>query len=236
MLKELVAGKAVVYQKFPDYWNKGEPKLDLIEFRVIRNATSLVSALQSGQLDYAANLDPINLPVLQRNSNLRVAVEPTIAFSIINLNSGAPPLNDARVRRAIAMSIDRQALANAAFGAPPRRCRPTSRAAELLAKHARAREGLHLQARGSEEAARRSRLSGRHHIQPVRTASAGTPLPAPKLVDIMREQMKPVGIKVESQQVASGAACVECSTRRRCRPSWQHGPVGRTRRSPTHRC
>ena len=64
MLKELAAGKAVIYQKFPDYWNKGEPKLDFIEFRVIRNATSLVSALQSGQLDYAANLDPINLPVL----------------------------------------------------------------------------------------------------------------------------------------------------------------------------
>ncbi len=69
---------------------------------MIRNATSLVSALQSGQLDYAANIDPINMPVLQRNSNLRVIVEPTIAFGIINLNSSTPPLNDVRVRRAVA--------------------------------------------------------------------------------------------------------------------------------------
>ena len=210
MLKELAAGKAVIYQKFPDYWNKGEPKLDFIEFRVIRNATSLVSALQSGQLDYAANLDPINLPVLQRNSNLRVAVEPTIAFSIINLNSGTPPLNDPRVRRAIAMSIDRQALANAAFGAAakalpanlpvPPNYWPSTPALEKVFTYQPDQAKKLLAEAGYPDGITFSLCA---------PASAGTPLPAPKLVDIMREQMKPVGIKVESQQVASGAACVE---------------------------
>jgi len=210
MVKELIAGKAVIYQKFPDYWNKGEPKLDAIEFRVIRNATSLVSALQSGQLDYAANLDPINLPVLRRNSNLRVEVEPTIAFGIINLNSGMPPLNDPRVRRAIALSIDRQALANAAFGAAvkalpanlpvPPNYWPNTPALENVFTY-RPEEAKKLLAEAGYPDGITFSLCA--------PASAGTPLPAPKLVDIMREQMKPVGIKVESQQVASGAACVE---------------------------
>lgn len=210
MLKELAAGKSVVYQKFPDYWNKDEPKLDFIEFRVIRNATSLVSALQSGQLDYAANLDPINLPVLQRNSNLRVAIEPTIAFGIINLNSSMPPLNDPRVRRAISMSIDRQALANAAFGAAvkalpanlpvPPHYWPSTPALERVFTY-RPEEAKKLLAEAGYPDGITFSLCA--------PASAGTPLPSPKLVDIMREQMKPVGIKVESQQVASGAACVE---------------------------
>jgi ABC-type transport system substrate-binding protein len=210
MFKEMAAGKSVIYQKFPDYWNKGEPKLDAIEFRVIRNATSLVSALQSGQLDYAANIDPINMPVLQRNSNLRVGVEPTIAFGIINLNSGMPPLNDVRVRRAIAMAIDRQALANAAFGAAlkavpanlpaPPNYWPSTPALERHFTY-RPEEAKKLLAEAGYPDGITFSLCA--------PASAGTPLPAPKLVDIMREQMKPAGIKVESQQVASNAACVD---------------------------
>jgi peptide/nickel transport system substrate-binding protein len=210
MFKEMAAGKSVVYEKFPDYWNKGEPKLGAIEFRVIRNATSLVSALQSGQLDYAANIDPINLPVLQRNSNLRVGVEPTIAFGIINLNSGMPPLNDVRVRRAIAMAIDRQALANAAFGAAlkavpanlpsPPNYWPSTPALERHFTY-RPEEAKKLLAEAGYPDGITFSLCA--------PASAGTPLPAPKLVDIMREQMKLAGIKVESQQVASNAACVD---------------------------
>ncbi len=210
MLKELAAGKSVIYEKFPDYWNKGESKLDAIEFRVIRNATSLVSALQSGQLDYAANIDPINMPVLQRNSNLRVVVEPTIAFGIINLNSSTPPLNDVRVRRAIALAIDRQALANAAFGAAvkavpanlpaPPNYWPSTPALERHFTY-RPEEAKKLLAEAGYPDGITFSLCA--------PASAGTPLPAPKLVDIMREQMKPAGIKVESQQVASNAACVD---------------------------
>jgi ABC-type transport system substrate-binding protein len=210
MFKELAPGKSVTFVKFPDYWKQGAPQLDAIEFRVIRNATSLVSALQSGQLDYAANLDPINVPVLKRNAKLRVGVEPSIAYGIINLNSGSPPLNDVRVRRAVAMSIDRQALANAAFGAgvkavpailpvPPHYW-PSTPALESYFTY-KPEEAKKLLADAGYPDGITFALCA--------PASAGTPLPGPKLIDIMREQMKPAGIKVEGTQVASNAACVE---------------------------
>ena len=169
MLKELAAGKSVIFEKFPDYWNKGEPKLDAIEFRVIRNATSLVSALQSGQLDYAANIDPINMPVLQRNSNLRVGVEPTIAFGIINLNSGTPPLNDVRVRRAIAIG-DRSA--------GTRKCRVWRRrqgaagepavATELLAEHAALEKQFTYRPEEAKKLLAEAGYPDEHHFQSVR--------------------------------------------------------------------
>jgi ABC-type transport system substrate-binding protein len=72
MLKVLEPGKTVQYVRYPGYWDKDAAKLNTIEFRVIRNPTSIITALQSGQLDYVASVDPVNLPVLKKNSRLRV--------------------------------------------------------------------------------------------------------------------------------------------------------------------
>ena len=107
------------------------------------------------------------------------------------------------------MSIDRQALANAAFGAAakalpanlpvPPNYWPSTPALEKVFTY-QPDQAKKLLAEAPPDGITFSLCA---------PASAGTPLPAPKLVDIMREQMKPVGIKVELQQVASRAACVE---------------------------
>ena len=215
MLKEWAPGKSLTVVKFPGYWKQGEPKLDAIEFRIIRNATSIVSALQSGQLDYVSSIDPVNLPVLQRNKNVRIAVEPTIAFGIVNLNSGMEPLNDVRVRKAIALSIDRQQLANAAFGGgvsgipavlpvPPSYWPSSPQFANAFTYQ-------------PDEAKKLLAEAGHPNgitLKMCAPANSGTPLPHAKLVDIMREQMKAAGITVESTSVASNAACNDLYTKK----------------------
>ena len=208
MLKSLEPGKAVQLVRYPGYWKGDEPRLAGIEFRIIRNATSLVTALQSGQLDYVAALDPVNLPVLQRNARLRVAVEPSIAFGIINMRTGQKPLDDKRVRRAVALSIDRQVLANAAFGggvkggpavmpAPPQYW-PASKALE---------NALTYQPDEAKRLLAEAGYPDGIDFEVCVVGTLGSPLPTAKLADIMREEMRPAGIRLKTTQVASNPAC-----------------------------
>lgn len=115
-LVEWLPGDRIVVEKFDDYWQVGLPGLSGIDFLTITNATARVSALVSGQVDFVQRIDPINLPVVERNPNLRFRVDPTVAFSSINLNTNLEPLNSNLVRQALSYAIDREAIARLSYG------------------------------------------------------------------------------------------------------------------------
>src|SRR6185312_13743665 len=87
MLTDWESGRIISMRKFPDYWDKGNPKLAGIDFHIITNTTSIVAALQNGQIDYAAGIDSVNFPVLKKNPKLETKIEPTVAWGMRNLNT-----------------------------------------------------------------------------------------------------------------------------------------------------
>ena len=115
MIKKWTAGQTMELEKFPGYWNKDRIQLNGIRFRFIANPTSLVSAALTGQVDYAFALDPKNFSVLKASPRIRVESEPTLAYYEIALYLG-PPLDNLKVRQALAMSLDRQVLRDAIIG------------------------------------------------------------------------------------------------------------------------
>jgi peptide/nickel transport system substrate-binding protein len=111
-------GDRLVYERNPAYW-RGAPKLARIDVRVVPDPGTNFTLLRSGGLDW--NL----LSPAQRES---LGVQPPVAFRTvplaliagIALNTAHPPLDDVRVRRAIAASIDRAAIsAKLTFGRYP---------------------------------------------------------------------------------------------------------------------
>lgn len=116
VFKNWISGQAVVLEKNKDYWNSQAVKLSGIQFRFIPNATSLASAILSGQIDFAYQIDPKNLDVIHKNPRLRVSKEPTTRYYQISWNTSFPPLNNVKVRQAISMSVDRKVLADAILG------------------------------------------------------------------------------------------------------------------------
>jgi peptide/nickel transport system substrate-binding protein len=99
----------------PDYW--GDPvKLAGVEFRIIPDETSIVSALQSGNVQLAQLDDPL---VAQSAEGGDVTVTPTpqLSYHVLQLNARHAPLDDLDVRLAIQCAIDRQqVLDTAALG------------------------------------------------------------------------------------------------------------------------
>jgi peptide/nickel transport system substrate-binding protein len=110
-LKESKPGELVEYVKNPDYFVKGRPYLDGIKFVVIRDRSTQIAALQSGQLDVAGSgWNKTNAENARAGAPKLVVVE---ADSNVNdnvlVNFKRAPFTDARVRRAINLALDRKA-------------------------------------------------------------------------------------------------------------------------------
>lgn len=115
-MSQWTPGASIDLERFKNYWNPDRIRLDGMSYRFITNPTSLVAALLSGQVDYAFNVDPRNIAPLQANTRLRVANDPTLWVYLLMYNPGMKPLDDPRVRQAVSMSVDRQALSDAVLG------------------------------------------------------------------------------------------------------------------------
>lgn len=213
-------GSAVFVERFADYWDKDKQTVDLIEFRVIKNPASAVSAMMTGQIDYLPSIDPINMPALSRNPAIRVAQEPTIGYGVVQFNAALAPVDKAEVRRAISMSIDREEIAAAVYGGnvqtkgavlpvPPSYW-PSTPGLDTLAYNPDGAKKL------LAEAGYPNGISFKMCLN----ANAGMPQPAVKVADIMREQMKPAGITLETEEVAANSACVETFVRQKKLPAF----------------
>ena len=93
-----------------------------VTFRFVPDPSAQVAALRAGDIDAVANLQaPEAVIAFQSDPNFEVWVGSTEGETILAMNNARPPLNDVRVRRAIAHAIDRQTVIGGAmfgFGTP----------------------------------------------------------------------------------------------------------------------
>jgi peptide/nickel transport system substrate-binding protein len=115
-LSEWKPGDRIILKKNAEYFRKGQPYLDGVEFRFISDATALTTNLRGGQIDVARDLQTQLLPLLERQQGLNISIKNAFTFDWLALNAAKPPFNDPRVRQAVNMAIDRNALAQAVYG------------------------------------------------------------------------------------------------------------------------
>ena len=96
----------------PNYWG-AKPPLDGINFRVIPDENSVVSAIQSGNVQFGVLSDPLAAKQAQ-SGGLSIDRTPQLSYHAFQLNGSRTVLKDARVRLAIACAIDRQQVLDTA--------------------------------------------------------------------------------------------------------------------------
>jgi ABC-type transport system substrate-binding protein len=117
-----VENEVWVMEKNPNYWNKGLPYLDGIEFyHALPFSTELGSAILSGRVDYIRITDPVTARKAKATPGLS-----TTAFnqSVIQgtwVNGKRKPFDDPRVRRALHLAFDRPALIDVVKDVTPMR-------------------------------------------------------------------------------------------------------------------
>ena len=112
----------VVMVRNPDYFKPGLPYLDRLVFRVIPDSNAQTVALLAGEADYLPLVNPGDVDRLRARGDLTLA---QTAFgtgggnciTTLGFNLERKPLQDLRVRQAIAFAIDRdQILRDVQFG------------------------------------------------------------------------------------------------------------------------
>ncbi len=115
MFKEQIKGQRLVLVKNPNYYDKSVPLLDELHFIPLKDQTARTNALRAGQVDYIEPVPPKDVNALKRDRRINVTGGPNISFVNISLNVSKKPLDDVRVRQAMAYAIDRKEMVEKGF-------------------------------------------------------------------------------------------------------------------------
>ncbi len=101
-----------------DYWDKDNlPYYKYIEYSFIADQTARATALESGDVQIAFNLSINQVEELQSYENIDVNVyEQNVTLPIWMTLKNNPSLQDENVRKAILLALDKELLAQAAYG------------------------------------------------------------------------------------------------------------------------
>jgi len=110
-----VQGDKIEIARNPNYW--GEPaKLETATFKFISDPTAAFAAVMAEDVDAFAGFPaPENLPQFAADPRFQVIVGSTEGETILSTNNKMPPLDNVKVRQAIAHAIDRQAIIDGAM-------------------------------------------------------------------------------------------------------------------------
>jgi ABC-type transport system substrate-binding protein len=117
ILKEHNRKVRVVLTRNPDYFDKGRPYVDEYIILSTPDAATRTAAFRTGQADFIWVASPSEVEVLRKTNPNLVAqsYHNTLTPFGVAMAQDKPPFNDVRVRRAIAMAIDRQKQVDTVF-------------------------------------------------------------------------------------------------------------------------
>ena len=111
-LKSWQRGVAVTLEAVPNYW-RGTPPFRSVVFRAVPDVPTRVADLRAGRADLVRGLSPDDTEALKTERSVKLLSIPTERVAYLFINTLDGPTKDVRVRRAIAMAIDRGALISA---------------------------------------------------------------------------------------------------------------------------
>ncbi len=107
-----VGSDGVVVERSETYWDRANVNLERVRFVPKETAESALNAYKAGEVDAVTNaeFEPVALKLLSPYDDFRQTTHS--AVNLYEVNTASVPFNDRRVREALAISIDREKLAD----------------------------------------------------------------------------------------------------------------------------
>ena len=110
-LKSWRTNQILEVEKNPDYWDAEEVKLNGIRFFPVESVDTERRMFEAGQLHITGSVPMHEIPIYRKESPHLIRTDPYLGTYYYRINlTREGPLQDARVRRALALSIDRASL------------------------------------------------------------------------------------------------------------------------------
>ncbi|WFU22767.1 ABC transporter substrate-binding protein [Bradyrhizobium sp. CB1717] len=117
---ERVQQDRMVFEKFADYWNKDNVHIDRVVFQPIIDSTVRLANLKSGALDLIERVLATDIKDVRADPKLVLSTAPELGYQGLTINIGndkakGPLSQSAKVRQALSLSIDREAINQVVF-------------------------------------------------------------------------------------------------------------------------
>ena len=110
---EFKSNDSMTLVKNPDYWRKGKPYLDRIEFKIIPSRATRMLSFVAKDFDMTFSSD-VTIPLLKdmkaQAPDAVCDLHPQYVSRNLIVNEKAPPFDNPKIRKAMALAIDRQAF------------------------------------------------------------------------------------------------------------------------------
>lgn len=108
-LERWTPGREFVLSRNPHYWGDA-PGFERVEFRVVPGDTERMALVESGAADIADNVPLEAIERLERRADLKLVIGSGHRVLFLAMRVDRPPFDDPRVREAVDLSVDREAL------------------------------------------------------------------------------------------------------------------------------
>ncbi len=120
-LTRRIAQDRIDLERFDGYWDAARIHVDRVTYRPLPDTTVRAANLRAGQLEIIERVMPSDVAELRRDRRVQLLQSPSLAsiYIAVNMANGAaaqsPVGQDARVRQALELAIDRTVLNQVAF-------------------------------------------------------------------------------------------------------------------------
>jgi oligopeptide transport system substrate-binding protein len=98
----------IVLEKNPNYWDAANVKLNKLEIYLIDSVDTGFNMFKTGQLDFQDDVPLTEIAAMKDSKELQIV--PDVSIYFYRFNAASKPFADVRVRKALAMAIDRKQL------------------------------------------------------------------------------------------------------------------------------
>ncbi len=106
---EWVPGSHITFAKNENYWNADKVTLNTLKFVLMEDSNAAYSAYQAGELQMIKNVPTEEIPALKGTDAFHI--DPSMSVSYLNFQTQKEPFNNADVRKALSLAIDRKYVA-----------------------------------------------------------------------------------------------------------------------------
>jgi peptide/nickel transport system substrate-binding protein len=113
ILERYERGVRLIFKRNPDFYIKGLPYVDGIEWQVTPDMAARMSLLRAGKVEFVHTTGQMAgeeaVPLQRTNPDLKFFKYQTLNWGMFYMRMDQPPFNDIRVRQALSLAINRQA-------------------------------------------------------------------------------------------------------------------------------
>jgi peptide/nickel transport system substrate-binding protein len=109
---EFKPNESIKVARNSNYWKPGKPYLDRIEYTIIKNVSTAILTFAAGKLDitFGGLTVPLERQIREQAPQAICEMNPTNVGRTLLINRDSPPFNNPELRRAMVLTLDRQAF------------------------------------------------------------------------------------------------------------------------------